>query len=62
MNFLTEHAILPGFDDEVEEAGGLPDYEAIAEEEANAAIERAQIAAANSKPPAPKAISNGAAA
>jgi len=34
INLLTEHGVLPGFDDAVEEAGGLPDYDALAEEEA----------------------------
>lgn len=42
VNRLTEDAILPGFDDAIEEAGGSPDYEAEAEEEMRRAIEIAQ--------------------
>jgi hypothetical protein len=34
INLLTEHGTLPGFDDAVDEAGGLPDYDALAQEEA----------------------------
>lgn len=33
-NMLVENSILPGFDQAIEEAGGLPDYEMEAEEEA----------------------------
>ncbi len=35
VNLLTEDGVLPGFDDEVDSAGGLPDYEAEAEAEFN---------------------------
>lgn len=43
-NMLTENSVMPGLIDEIEEAGGLPDYEMEAEEEAN--LERERIAAA----------------
>jgi hypothetical protein len=41
---LTENSILPGFDQAIDDAGGLPDYEMEAEKEAEA--ERLRIEAA----------------
>jgi len=43
-NMLVENSILPGFEQEIEDAGGLPDYEMEAEQEAEQ--ERLRLAAA----------------
>lgn len=44
-NMLVENSILPGFEQEIEEAGGLPDYEMEAEEEAERERLRLEAAA-----------------
>jgi uncharacterized protein len=46
INALTEHGVLPGFEDAIDAGGGLPDYEALLEEEHEAALARAEAAAA----------------
>jgi phage-related protein (TIGR01555 family) len=43
VNLLTEDGILPGFSDEVDAAGGLPDYEAEAEKEYEKEVENKQL-------------------
>jgi phage-related protein (TIGR01555 family) len=48
-NALVEHSVLPGFDGEIEDAGGLPDYEMQAEQEAEQ--ERLRLEAAAGKVP-----------
>lgn len=50
VNLLTEDRVLPGFDQEVEDAGGLPDYEALAEEEFAKELERTTQLSAVGKP------------
>ncbi|MBN9074309.1 MAG: DUF1073 domain-containing protein [Rhizobiales bacterium] len=47
-NMLVENSILPGFEQEIEDAGGLPDYEMEAEQEAEQ--ERLRLEAAASAP------------
>src|SRR5690606_18919437 len=44
-NILVENSILPGFDQEIDEAGGLPDYEMEAQEEAERERLRLEAAA-----------------
>lgn len=44
-NMLIEHSIMPGLDEEIDDAGGLPDYEAEAEAEAQQALAAAQAKA-----------------
>lgn len=48
-NMLVEHSIMPGLMEEIDDAGGLPDYEAEAEAEAE---EKRLALAANSNAPA----------
>jgi hypothetical protein len=46
MNMLIENSVMPGLDEEVEDAGGLPDYEAELEKEQAATIAAAQAKSA----------------
>ncbi len=64
VNLLTEDRVLPGFDQEVADAGGLPDYEAQAEEEFNKTLEQhaALSAVGSTKPPAKPPTATKAAA
>ena len=49
-NMLIEHSIMPGLDEEIDDAGGLPDYEAEAEAEAAQALAAAQAKAQPARP------------
>ena len=49
-NMLVENSILPGFEQEIEDAGGLPDYEMEAEQERDAEQARLEAAQVGQKP------------
>lgn len=56
-NMLVEHSIMPGFNEAIQEAGGLPDYEAELEAEQKLAAEAAN---ANNAPGSRKIAANDA--
>jgi len=59
-NMLVEHSIMPGLLEEIEDAGGLPDYELEAENEAAEANALAAASAGAAKPPAKRVAANDA--
>lgn len=60
-NMLVEHSIMPGLQEAIDEAGGLPDYDMEAEAEAERERLRLEAANANAQPPELRLAANDAA-